>query len=294
MGTGYGSVLAYSVFEASLCGGFAYFAQHQAGPVRHPHRLAVAGPWHGGADLDPDLLRRPPVHASCWASALICEVIILIIFDIVDVRARRHMPTRGASTRSTRSRASPPRAALAAGAVGHRAVLRLLVLGRLRDGAQLRRGVQGPEEDRAAGAVYLGDRARRLLHADQLGAVRRLLDRARGRRRRHRTTRRSYYLGPANAIAGHWVGSITELPDHHRLVRLRDGIPQHDLAVLLLARPRGPAAPAARQDAPQMEEPVHRLDRPVGDRRADRARLRASSSAPDDPTAHRPTCSSTA
>ena len=44
MGTGYGSVLAYSVFEASLCGGFAYFLNLKLAQFGTQHRLALAGP----------------------------------------------------------------------------------------------------------------------------------------------------------------------------------------------------------------------------------------------------------
>ena len=46
-----------------------------------------------------------------------------------------------------------------------RAVRRVLVMGRIRDGAQLRRGVPGAAADREGGDVRLGDRPRRLLRA---------------------------------------------------------------------------------------------------------------------------------
>ena len=41
IGTGYGAVLAYSVFEASLCGGFAYFL----GLKLNAYGINVAWPW---------------------------------------------------------------------------------------------------------------------------------------------------------------------------------------------------------------------------------------------------------
>ena len=61
IGAGYGSVLAYSVFEASLAGGFAFFLNAEAGRIRREHRLAMACALHGCADLDPYLFRRQAV-----------------------------------------------------------------------------------------------------------------------------------------------------------------------------------------------------------------------------------------
>ena len=56
------------------------------------------------------------------------------------------------------------KAAFGAGTVGCRILRCLLVMDRLRDGAELRRGVAGSEEDHGARDVHLGDRARRPLH----------------------------------------------------------------------------------------------------------------------------------
>ncbi len=61
IGAGYGSVLAYSVFEASLAGGFAFFLNAKLAEFG----FNIGWPWlallHGAADLDPDLLRRQAV-----------------------------------------------------------------------------------------------------------------------------------------------------------------------------------------------------------------------------------------
>lgn len=59
IGTGYGALVAYSVFEASLCGGFAYFLGLKLNAFGGQHQLALAGPRHGRAHLRADLLRRP-------------------------------------------------------------------------------------------------------------------------------------------------------------------------------------------------------------------------------------------
>ena len=43
MASGLSMVVAYSVFEVSLIGGFAYFATAQAGPVRIQRLVVLAG-----------------------------------------------------------------------------------------------------------------------------------------------------------------------------------------------------------------------------------------------------------
>ena len=57
--------------------------------------------------------------------------------------------------------------------------------------------------------------------------------------------------------------------DPHRLVRVRDGLPQRDHALLLRDGPRGHPAQGARQDAPQVQVGVR------GEHHADRRRARA-------------------
>ncbi len=69
IGTGYASVVAYSVFEASLAGGFAYFLSLKLNAVRGEHRLAVAGPGHGRDHRGPDLLRRPDLQLGAGGRA---------------------------------------------------------------------------------------------------------------------------------------------------------------------------------------------------------------------------------
>ena len=64
-----------------------------------------------------------------------------------------------------------------------------------------------------------------------------------------------YYLHPGQRHRRPLGWLDPQLPDHHRLVRLRDGVPQHHGEVRILARPRGPAPPSARQDAPRYKSP---------------------------------------
>jgi hypothetical protein len=50
MAAGYASALAYSVFEASLCGGFAFFASRKLNQYGYDRRLGLAGAVHGRPD----------------------------------------------------------------------------------------------------------------------------------------------------------------------------------------------------------------------------------------------------
>src|SRR6516225_2532119 len=81
LGTGYGAVVAYSVFEASLCGGFAYFL----GLKLNEFGVNISWPWLAlGMILIISLLTYFDVRISSTVLAvgLLSEVVILIIFDI--------------------------------------------------------------------------------------------------------------------------------------------------------------------------------------------------------------------
>jgi amino acid transporter len=80
IGTGYGSVVAYSVFEASLCGGFAYFL----GLKLNAYGVNIAWPWLAlGMIVIISALTYFDVRISSTVLAigLISEVAILLIFD---------------------------------------------------------------------------------------------------------------------------------------------------------------------------------------------------------------------
>jgi amino acid transporter len=90
MGTGFGSLLAYSVFEASLCGGFAYFANIKLAEFG----VHIAWPWLALAMVVLiSILAYFDVHLSSivLGIGLVSEVVILIIFDIA-MYAHGHMP----------------------------------------------------------------------------------------------------------------------------------------------------------------------------------------------------------
>ncbi|HEU0193486.1 MAG TPA: APC family permease, partial [Gaiellales bacterium] len=82
MAAGLASVVAYSVFEASLCGGFAYFAVAKLN--QYGHDISWVWPALFMVALI-SVLAFFDVHISAriLGVALICEVIALVIFDFV-------------------------------------------------------------------------------------------------------------------------------------------------------------------------------------------------------------------
>ena len=138
IGTGYGAVVAYSVFEASLAGGFAYFLNLKLAAFG----VNIGWPW--------------------LALGMVVLISLLTFFDVpAVVHAARHRAAQRDRDpadlrylhvqqgthqleRDQPSQGVPelPGVRQAAGRLGrHRAVLRVLVLGRVRDGAELRRGI---------------------------------------------------------------------------------------------------------------------------------------------------------
>jgi amino acid transporter len=89
IGTGYGAVVAYSVFEASLAGGFAYFANLKFAA----YGIHIGWPWLAlGMVLLISLLTFFDVRLSSTllAIGLLSEIAILIVFDIF-MFARGHV-----------------------------------------------------------------------------------------------------------------------------------------------------------------------------------------------------------
>jgi len=104
IGTGFGSVLAYSVFEASLCGGFAYFLNIKLAQ----YGTNIAWPWLAlGMVALISVLAWFDVRISSMVLgvALISEVVILIIFVSLIPGAVSYLSNR---------KKTPPSASLAA------------------------------------------------------------------------------------------------------------------------------------------------------------------------------------
>src|SRR5216683_3954912 len=115
IGTGYASVVAYSVFEASLAGGFAYFLSLKL----NQFGVTIAWPWLALAMvLIITILTYFDVRISSMVLAvgLISEVVILLIFDVY-LFARGHFT--GSSLNIVNAfKGFPAQGKLAAGAIG--------------------------------------------------------------------------------------------------------------------------------------------------------------------------------
>ena len=241
IGTGYGAVVAYSVFEASLAGGFAYFANLKLAAFG----INIGWPWLAlGMVVLISLLTFFDVRLSSTllAIGLISEVAILVIFDVFMFA---HGPrARGSAINPAKAfKSFPPSGKLAAGAVGiglffafwswvgfemapnygeesrdpKRIVPRALYISVIGLGVFYTLTSWAPlfgySSPHAAIAAAQGNAA-------------------------------NFYLDPARQLRRPLGRLDHELPDHHRVVRLRHGVPQHHRPVHVLARPGGPAARA--------------------------------------------------
>jgi amino acid transporter len=115
IGTGYGSVVAYSVFEASLAGGFAYFLSLKL----NAFGVNIAWPWLAlGMVLIIACLTYFDVRISSWVLAvgLISEIVILLIFDVY-LFARGHVSAQPLNIANA-FKGFPAQGKLVAGAIG--------------------------------------------------------------------------------------------------------------------------------------------------------------------------------
>jgi amino acid transporter len=115
IGTGFGSVVAYSVFEASLCGGFAYFL----GLKLNAFGVHISWPWLALAMvviISALTFFDVRVSSMLLAIGLVSEVVILLIFDVY-LFARGHA-VWSAINPVNAFKGFPARGRLTAGAVG--------------------------------------------------------------------------------------------------------------------------------------------------------------------------------
>ena len=204
IGTGFGAVLAYSVFEASLCGGFAYFLNIKLAQ----YGTNIAWPWLAlGMVALISILAWFDVRISTvvLAVGLISEVVILIIFDIV-MFAHGGLPLAALNPVNA-FKGFPASHGLLAGAAG------IGIFFAFWSWVGFEMAPNYGEESRnpkkiVPRALYIS--------VIGLGVFYTLTSWApfAGYSSLHAATAQAqnnsaqYYLGPANAIAGHWVGSI--------------------------------------------------------------------------------------
>jgi amino acid transporter len=204
MGTGFGSVLAYSVFEASLCGGFAYFANIKLAEFG----VHIAWPWLALAMVAIiSILTFFDVHLSSivLGVGLISEVVFLIIFDVA-MFFHGHLPF-GSLNPVNAFKGFPASHGLAAGAVGIGLFFAFWSWVGFESAPNYGEESKDPKRivPRALyisviglGVFYTLTSWAPFAGYSTLGAA----------VRQAQTNSADYYIGPANAIAGHWVGSV--------------------------------------------------------------------------------------
>ncbi len=168
LATGITGAIAYSLFEVSLLGGFAYFASTNFDDWFGWHIPWVAFALFAALLISVLCYFHVELSVKILGAALVSEVIILAIFDLV-VFGSGGSNADGIQFESLNmfklDRPGPgPRRR-------RRPVPGLLVVGRLRGDPELRGGVQEPEEDHPAGDADLGRRARHRLR-DHVAGVR--------------------------------------------------------------------------------------------------------------------------
>ena len=241
--------IAYSLFEVSLLGGFAYFAS-----TNFNDWFGWEIPWIAFALFAAVLISvlcyfHVELSVKILGAALVSEVIILAIFDLV-VFGSGGSDADGIQFESlnmfklTRPGRRPRRR--------RRPVPGVLVVGRLRGDPELRGGVQEPEEDHPAGDADLGRRARHRLRHHVAGVRLRVPGERAGQGRAATPNNPPFFLA-MEQYGNVFLKDVHAGADPHRLVRLRDGVPQRGHALLLRDGARGHPAARARQDAPQVQ-----------------------------------------
>ena len=204
MGTGFGAVLAYSVFEASLCGGFAYFLNIKLAQ----YGTNIAWPWLAlGMVALISILAWFDVRLSTivLAGALISEVIILVIFDIV-MFAHGGLPLAALNPVNA-FKGFPASGGLVAGAAG------IGIFFAFWSWVGFEMAPNYGEESRhpkkiVPRAMYISVIGLGVFYTLTSWAPFAGYSSVHAAQAQAQNNSAEFYLGPANAIAGHWVASI--------------------------------------------------------------------------------------
>ena len=244
MGTGFGSLLAYSVFEASLCGGFAYFADIKLAQFG----VHIAWPWLALAMVALiSILAYFDVHLSSvvLGVGLITEVVILLIFDGA-MFAHGGLPIAALNPVNA-FKGFPAAHGLAAGAVGIGLFFAFWSWVGFETAPNYGEESKDPKKI-VPRALYISVIGLGIFYTITSWAPFAGYSSTHAAVAQAQTNAAQYYLGPANAIAGRWVGSLLS----YLIITgsFACGMAfQHDVEVLLLAGTRGPAPQGAGQDA---------------------------------------------
>ena len=204
MGTGFGSVLAYSVFEASLCGGFAYFLNLKLAQFG----WNVGWPWLALAMvLIISVLTYFDIRISSLVLGigLISEIVMLLIFDGF-MFAHGGLPLASLNPVNA-FKALPASHLEAAGAIG----VGLFFAFWSWVGFEMapNYGEESRDPKRIVPrALYISVIGLGIFYILTSWAPFAGYPTVNAAAHQAQTNAAQYYLGPANAIAGRWVGSL--------------------------------------------------------------------------------------
>jgi len=208
IGAGYGSVLAYSVFEASLCGGFAYFLNLKL----LAFGVNVSWPWLAlGMVVLISILTYFDVRLSTaiLAVGLISEVVMLLVFDgfmfahghipaaaINPVNAFKSLPASGSGS-----------GAIAAGAIGIGLFFAFWSWVGFEMAPNYGEESRDPKKN-VPRALYISVIGLGIFYILTSWAPFAGYPGVNAAAHQAQSNAALYYLNPANLIAGRWVGSI--------------------------------------------------------------------------------------
>ncbi|HEY1621416.1 MAG TPA: APC family permease [Streptosporangiaceae bacterium] len=204
MGTGFGSVLAYSVFEASLCGGFAYFGDIKLAEFG----VHIAWPWLAlGMVVLISILTFFDIHLSSivLGVGLISEVVILLIFDGA-MFIHGHLPMAAINPVNA-FKGFPAAHGLAAGAVGIGLFFAFWSWVGFESAPNYGEESKNPKKI-VPRALYISVIGLGVFYTLTSWAPFAGYSSVHAAIAQAQNNSANYYIGPANSIAGHWVGSV--------------------------------------------------------------------------------------
>ncbi len=204
IGTGFGSLLAYSVFEASLCGGFAYFLNLKLAQFG----WNVGWPWLALAMvLIISVLTYFDVRLSSivLGVGLIAEIVMLLIFDGF-MFAHGHLPTAAINPVNA-FKGFPADGKLAAGAIGIGLFFAFWSWVGFEMAPNYGEESRDPKRN-VPRALYISVIGLGIFYIITSWAPFAGYSSVHAAEAQAQTNAAQYYLAPANAIAGRWVGSI--------------------------------------------------------------------------------------
>ncbi len=204
IGTGFGALLAYSVFEASLCGGFAYFLNLKLAQFG----VNVGWPWLAlSMVLIISILAYFDVRLSSMVLGLglITEIIVLLIFDGF-MFAHGHLPLAAINPVNA-FRGFPAAGKLAAGAVGIGLFFAFWSWTGFEMAPNYGEESRDPKRN-VPRALYISVIGVGIFYILTSWAPFAGYSTVHAAEAQAQSNAAQYYLGPANAIAGRWVGSL--------------------------------------------------------------------------------------